>query len=125
MILNQLSWPDNAIRCQRGDYLLRQEANGRVKAYHVEDIVKLNRLVPFGQDALVEEQFILDSNRPAYMDEIHFLLTNVEREFASFEEATTALHRGEFALGTCCCEDCRQFPPGRCRSLKANSDLEN
>jgi hypothetical protein len=111
MNLETLSFPGGSIRCQRGDYLLQRGAAGRVRVYRVKDLVKLKRLVPFEKDALVEEQAILDSERPAYMGEIHLLLTAVERDFASLEEARRALEAGDPGAGAeGLCLDIRSFP---------------
>jgi hypothetical protein len=99
MNLKTVKFPAPSIRCQRGDYLL-QARDGRIRVYWVEDLVKLSRLVPFGEDALVEEQAILDSERPAYKDEIYLLLTVYERGAASLVEAKRAVRRGDLGPAT-------------------------
>lgn len=110
MNLKTLTFPGESIRCQRGDYIL-QRGGGRIRVHRVEDIVKLSRLVPFGKDALIEEQTILDSERPAFMDEIHLLLTAFDRDFASLEEAKRAVDAGDLGAATeGFCMDIRRFP---------------
>jgi hypothetical protein len=59
MTLKTVTFPNESIRCQRGDYILQRGASGRIRVYRVDDLVKLSRLVPFGEDALIEEQAIL------------------------------------------------------------------
>jgi hypothetical protein len=110
MNLETLTFPSESIHCQRGDYIM-QRGGGRIRVYRVEDMVKLSRLVPFGKDALIEEQIILDSERPAFMDEVHLLLTAFDRDFASLEEAIRAVDAGDLGAATeGFCLDIRRFP---------------
>ena len=104
-------FPLESIRCQRGDYILQQGASGRIRVYLVDDLVKLSRLVPFLNDELIEEGTLSDSERPAFMDEIHLLLTDFDRDFASIEEATHAIEAGDLGPTTeGRCMDIRRFP---------------
>lgn len=111
MNLETLMFPGESIRCLRGDYILQRGAGGRIRVYRVEDMVKLSRLVPFGKDALIEEQTILDSEQPAFMNEIHLLLTAFDLDFASLEEAIRAVETGDLGATTeGFCLDIRRFP---------------
>ncbi|MCZ7385521.1 MAG: hypothetical protein O8C63_12355 [Candidatus Methanoperedens sp.] len=112
MNIETLTFPSGSIRCQQGDYILQRGAGGgRIRVYRVEDMVKLSRLVPFGKDALIEEQTILDSERPAFMDEVHLLLTAFDLDFASLEEAIRAVEAGDLGATTeGFCLDIRRFP---------------
>ena len=104
-------FPLESIRCQRRDYILQQGASGRIRVYLVDDLVKLSRLVPFLNDTLIEEETLIDSERPAFMDEIHLLLTDFDRDFASIEEATHAIDVGDLGPATeGRCMDIRRFP---------------
>ena len=104
-------FPLDSIRCQRGDYILQQETSGRIRVYLVNDLLKLSRLVPFLHDTLIPEETLLDSERPAYMDEIHVLLTDFARDFASSKEATRAIEAGDLGPATeGRCMDIRRFP---------------
>jgi hypothetical protein len=105
------TFPIESIRCARGDYILQREAGGRVRVYRVDDVVKLSRLVPFLNNTLIRQETLLDSERPAYMDEIHLLLTSFERDFASLEEATRAVETaGPGAATAGLCLEIRNFP---------------
>ncbi|MCZ7381171.1 MAG: hypothetical protein O8C64_06340 [Candidatus Methanoperedens sp.] len=112
MNLETLTFPSESIRCERGDYIMQRGAGGgRIRVYRVEEMVKLSRLVPFGKDALIEEQTILDSERPAFMDEVHLLLTAFDLDFASLEEAIRAVEAGDLGATTeGFCLDIRRFP---------------
>jgi hypothetical protein len=111
MFIETFQFPGESIRCQRGDYILQRGAGGRVRVYRVEDLVKMSRLVPYGQDALIEEVTMLDSERPAYMGEVHLLLTAFDRELASPEEATQSIDAGNLGPSTGeVCMDIRSFP---------------
>jgi len=110
MTIETLTFPAESIRCQRGDYVLQRGADGRIRVFSVQDLLKLSRLVPFGEDALVEERFILDSERPAYMEEIHLSVTAFDRDFASTEEAARAVETGDLGSATDArCLDIRCF----------------
>lgn len=104
-------FPLESIRCQRGDYILQRETGGRIRVYLVNDLLKLSRLVPFLRDTLIQEETLLDSERPAYMGEIHLLFTDFARDFASSEEATRAIEAGDLGPTTeGRCMDIRRFP---------------
>lgn len=106
-----LSFPEQSIRCLPGDYLLQTQANGVVRIYRVDDLVKLSRLVPWGDDAVIEEGTLLDSEPPRYGDEIYLLLTAFGRGYASLDEATQAVEAGTLGSGTAGqCLDIRRFP---------------
>jgi hypothetical protein len=110
MTLNILRFPSESVRCQRGDYILQCGDGRRIQVYWVEDLVKLSRLVPYGEDALIEEQIVLDSERPAFMDEIHLLLTVFDQDFASLDEAKRAAETGDLGSATeRRCLDIRRF----------------
>ena len=110
MTIETLTFPSESIRCQQGDYILQWGAGGHLRVYRVEDLVKLSRLVPFGKDALIEEQTILDSERPTFMDEIHLLITAFDRDFASIEETIRAIEAGDLGATTKgFCLDIRRF----------------
>ncbi len=87
-------FPLESIRCQPGDYILQTNTDGRIRVYRIVDLVKLSRLVPFLDDTLIQQEKLLDSERPAFMDEIHLLLTDFEGDFASFEETIRAIADG-------------------------------
>lgn len=111
MSLEMISFPGESIRCQRGDYIFQRSTVGRIRVYRVEDLVKLSRLVRFGEDALIEEQTILDSERSAYQDEIHLLLTAFDRDYTSLEETTRFVEAGDLGSATeGYCLDIRRFP---------------
>lgn len=111
MALEAFTFPAEAIRCRRGDYILQRRDDNRVRVCRVQALVALSRLVPFGDDALVAERDIVDSERPAFKEEIHLLLLDFEREFASFEEATRAVDAGDLGAATeGRCLDIRRFP---------------
>ncbi len=95
-----IMFPEKSIRCQRGDYIIQWGPDGRFRVYRVEDLVKLSRLMPFGKDALIEEQTILDSERPAFMNEIYLLITAFDRDFFSLEETTRAIEAGVLGAPT-------------------------
>ena len=111
MTLDTFTFPSESIRCQRGDFILQRGADGLIRVYRVYDLVKLSRLVPFGKDALVEEQAILDSERPAFLGEIHLLLTEFDRHLASIEEGIQAVQAGDLGSATeGLCRGIRHFP---------------
>jgi hypothetical protein len=111
MTIKTLRFPVESIRCQRDDYILQQVTGGLVKLYRVEDIVKLSRLVQFGEDALIDERTLLDSERPAFMNEIYLLLTAFDRDFASLEETARAVEAGDLGSATEeLCWNIRRFP---------------
>ncbi|GAA2624047.1 hypothetical protein [Paractinoplanes durhamensis] len=79
-------WPPGAPRCRPGDVLVLAE-NGVVRLFRVDDVVRLVRLLPVGDDRLVDEDVALDSVRPAYAGQVHLLLVQLGGEFASPAEA--------------------------------------
>lgn len=111
MILRTLPLSSDWVRCQRGDYVLRRKADGRVEIYRVQDLVRLVRLVPFGDDELVDEDALLDSERATFQDEIFLLLTSFEREFASFTDGLRAAGTSDLGDGNeGLCRNIRDFP---------------
>jgi hypothetical protein len=106
-----ITFPNDSIRCRRGDYILRSGVGGLVRVYRVDDLIKLSRLLPWGDAAVIEEGALLDSERPAFMDEIHLLLSVFDRSFASFEEGAHAIEAGDLGSATGGhCLDIRDFP---------------
>jgi len=110
-----VNFPAESVSCAPGDYILRREAGGRWKIFLVKDIVQLNRLVPLKRDGVVtgllEEAPLLDSVAPAYMGQIHLLVTAFGAEHSSSEEGLRAIASG--ALGQAVenvCLDVQRFP---------------
>jgi hypothetical protein len=98
--MSAIRYPAHAARCARGDHLIHRGDDGRLRAYRVEDLVQLSRLVPFGQGDLIEEQAVVDSMRPAYSGEVYLLLTAFARSFASPEDAIRAVVEGDLGAQT-------------------------
>ena len=79
--------------------------------------VEMDRAV--GDDQLVDESVTLDSERPAYADEVYLLLTMFDRDFPSFEEAVRAVDAGAAGAATPgWCLDIRDFPPTSTRAQR-------
>jgi hypothetical protein len=122
MTLKTVMFPAGSIRCQRGDYILQHTADDSIRVYAVQDLVKLSRLVPFGEDALVDEQAILDSEQPAFKDDIYLLLTAYERDFGSLEEAAHAVRAGDVGPAMeAVCLNINRFPvsSNQCMSVRS------
>ncbi len=100
--MSAIRYPAHTARCARGDHLIQRGDDGRLRAYRVEDLVQLSRLVPFGQGDLdlIEEQAVVDSMRPAYSGEVYLLLTAFARSFASPEDAIRAVVEGDLGAQT-------------------------
>jgi len=95
-----ISFPDGAVECRPGDYIVSQEADGRCRVYRVRDILALERLVPSltRPMMLTAEPHMLDSMAPAYADEVYLLLDALDPAFGNFDEAVRAVQGGN--LGT-------------------------
>jgi len=78
-----------------GDYLLEAIIPGNIQVYLVRDFVALRRLVPYADDQLVDQKEVLDSERPAYMDQVFCLLTAFAERFRSIDEAIRAVGAAE------------------------------
>jgi hypothetical protein len=105
------TFPEGSIHCARGDYAIRQTANGSWRVYLVEDLFVITRLVALkGGDApaLVDELSLYDSATPPDWNEIKLLVDEYKATFSSSAEATAAIDSGQ--LG----DSIR----GLCRSLK-------
>jgi hypothetical protein len=119
MMQETLAFPSGSIRCQRGDYIMERIAEGRVRVYRVEELVRLSRLVPFGEDALIDEQAVLDSERPAFVDEIHLLVTPFERDFPALLDSRHAIVNGDLgSQSEWRCLDIRRFPMTTCKVFR-------
>ncbi len=60
--------------CLAPSSTLTSVTNHQARFVHSADD-KLSRLVPFGEDALIEEEAILDSKRPAFVQNVHLIVT--------------------------------------------------
>lgn len=98
--------PSGAVRCERGDVVARLENPDLarkpdppvVRLYRVEDVVRLVRLVPFGAETFVDEDDLLDSVPPAYLDQAHVLLRAIGPPFGSFADAAKRATEGMAAV---------------------------
>ena len=75
-----VEFPAGAAVCAAGDYLLPRRSAGGSEVYRVDDLVLLKRLVPSLSDpsTLLIEEHTLDSITPAYVNEVHLLLTALD-----------------------------------------------
>jgi len=96
--------------CLAPSSTLTSVTNHQARFVHSADD-KLSRLVPFGEDALIEEEAILDSKRPAFVQNVHLIVTIFGREFASAEASRGAIEAGDLGSATDVrCLDIRRFP---------------
>jgi hypothetical protein len=115
-VIRTFSMPVESVRCQPGDYLLREEAGAGVTVHRVEDVVALLRLVPYGTDELVAEHDVLDSEPARYQGEVHLLLTAFAPVPGSLQEAASAVDAGDLVVREHgLCRDTREFPRSRTR----------
>lgn len=70
-----------------------------VRLYRVEDVVRLVRLVPLGEDDLVDEADAVDSVTPAYTGQAYLLLRAAGGPFASVADAARAFGDSRVAGG--------------------------
>jgi len=89
-------FPPGALDCRPGDHVIR----GSDRAWgvdRIEDVVALERLLPLGprdSASLVPQGDLLDSAPPAYLDEVHLLVTVFDDVFSTAEEAAAAVEAG-------------------------------
>jgi hypothetical protein len=90
------AFPEGAVICRRGDYLLRRQQDLRWRVFMVEDLIRLSRLIPESEHSpsLMLEDHLLDSMAPAYQDEVYLLLTAYDETFANDPEARQAIELG-------------------------------
>ncbi|SRR6266542_5976084 len=93
MELATYTFPPESVYCEPGDYLLCKMPDGKSVVYRVEDLLLVKRLVRFGTEPsdLVLEEHLLDSVAPAYLGEIHLLLTMFEPSFDAEDAAIDAI----------------------------------
>jgi hypothetical protein len=111
-----------SVNCEPGDHLLCKTPDGELVVYRVEDLLLVKRLVRLGSEGsdLVLEEHLLDSVAPAYFNEVHLLLTELEPSLSSEEEAVEAIRahrlttRAEGLL-----RSARDFTRTRCRVFRA------
>ena len=88
-----IPFPEGALVCAAGDYLIRRRSAGAWRVYRVEDLLLVKRLLPLFNDpsTLLLEEHLRDSVTPAYADEVHLLLTAFDPEFDAEAEASQAV----------------------------------
>src|SRR5258706_5745906 len=91
-----------AVECFPGDYILLRTPDGRSRAFRVDDLVFLSRLVPLrfpDRVELIEEKDTMDSGKPASFGEIHVLLTAFGHDYATREEALDSIRSNALGPG--------------------------
>ena len=85
--------PPGSPRCERGDVLALADAPGGdvVRLFRVQDVVRLVRLLPFGDGDFIDEDDALDSAPATYAGQAHVLLSPLAGPFGSLAEATRAV----------------------------------
>jgi hypothetical protein len=114
--------PPESVHCEPGDHLLCRTPDGGLVVYRVEDLLLVKRLVRLGSEGwdLALEEHFLDSMTPAYFNEVHLLLTELEPGLSSEEEAAEAIRthrlttRAEGLL-----RSARDFTRSRCQVFRA------
>ena len=120
MELTTYSFPDSAVQCEPGNYLLCQTPENDLIVYRVRDLLLVKRLIPLKikPPALVIEDNLLDSVAPTYRDEVHLLLTSFENKFTSQEEAVGAVQKGLLTESTSgLLRNAHDFPRTTCSIL--------
>lgn len=116
-----LTFPEGAAVCAAGDYLIRREADKSWRAYRVEDLLAVQRLVPIQTDpsSLMVEEHLLDSMAPAYFNEVQLLLTAFEPAFADEAGASRAIDNQTLTeRETGLLRSARAFTPTSCRVVR-------
>jgi hypothetical protein len=106
--------PSAAVRCNRGEYLLRPSAEGIWTVWLVEDFVALSRLLPIGdRDAteFIEQRLVGDSEPPAGSTTIYLLLTLFGETFSNQQAAIEAIESAALSIQTLhVCADIDECP---------------
>jgi hypothetical protein len=89
-----ITFPNGAVVCAAGDYLICRHSGEGWKVYRVEDLLLVKRLMPLANDpsTLFIEEHMLDSMTPAYFNEVQLLLTAFDPDFADESKALQAIH---------------------------------
>jgi hypothetical protein len=104
--------PAGSPRCERGDVLALADASDdeAVRLFRVQDVVRLVRLLRFGDDDFVDEDDALDSVPAAYAGKAYVLLSPLAGPFGSLAEAEAAYAAGlETALDVAPALECREL----------------
>lgn len=92
--MQRFKFPSGAVECKTGDYLIVESGARQWTVYKVEDLVLFSRLLPVRFQSgveLMEERHMLDSQNPAYTDQIFLLLAVYDQRFVSMDEAKAAI----------------------------------
>jgi hypothetical protein len=118
-------FPKDVVQCQQGDYILREGNDRRWKVFYVEDIFFLSRLIPLNQpgaQVLVEQIEFSDSAPPPRWREIHLLVSEFDKGYASAEDAIESLKQerlGRSVQGLL--RRITEFPVRNCRIFKQSA----
>jgi hypothetical protein len=90
-----VAFPPGSVTCAAGDHLLCHSGEAW-KVYRVEDLVRLQRLIPALPDpsSLFVEEHLLDSRAAAYEGEVYLIVTELDPVFEDEAKAMEGL-RGQ------------------------------
>jgi hypothetical protein len=116
-----IAFPEGAVVCAAGDYLICHLSGERWHVYKVKDLLLVKRLVPSLNESstLLIEEDMLDSMAPAYSNEVQLLLTAVDPDFADESEALQAIHLQKLTERTKgLLRPAREFTEQNCRAVR-------
>ena len=116
-----IMFPQDAVICAPGDYLVCHQPDTGWQVYRVEDLLLLKRLIALlnNPSALMLEEHMLDSMAPAYFNEVHLLVTAFAPAFTDEQDAEQAIERQTLAeQATGLVRPAREFSTSACRVIR-------